>query len=350
LAKLEADEFTDQLFELVEREVFDPEGVEKFLAEHPEYRTEFQQMKAALSLAAELPMEQPPASLDVAIFELADAGAPSTGTTESESSATNGSPTARGAKPNQSNVVQLPVSRSWGPPLAIAAVAMLVVVVGLATIGIRSRPGDGPVAEMEAPPAVDLSEDGAAEAKHEVVAPAEPSEVDSAERTTPEEKLAARPETPPEKSEPSRAQKEKPQQQKPSRVAEAKPEPPARVAQAEPDERTTAPSLQADRAKSAEAPEQSEPLPSLRTKDGKALPALSGGDATGAGTACEKRVALFEKLMASGSYKPSAQEQLDVGLCYKKLGKKKEARRWLEGASKDPRTRDRATEALKTLN
>jgi hypothetical protein len=60
-------------------------------------------------------------------------------------------------------------------------------------------------------------------------------------------------------------------------------------------------------------------------------------------------VALFEKLLASGSYDPSAQEQLDVGVCYKKLGKPKDARRWLEGASKDPATRERAVEALKTL-
>lgn len=142
---MEAEGFTDQLFELVEREAFDPEGVEKFLVAHPEYRAEFEQMKATLSLSADLPVEEPLASLDAAILELAEARAASTD------------------------------------------------------------------------------------------------------------------------------------------------------------------------------------------------------------SACEMRVALFEKRIASGSYEPSAQEQLDVGICYKKLGKTKDARRWLEGASADPATRDRAMEALEAL-
>ncbi|NNE18503.1 MAG: hypothetical protein HKN10_08510 [Myxococcales bacterium] len=334
--KLEAEERTDQLFELVEREAFDPEGVEAFLAEHPEYRTEFEQMKASLALSAELPMEEPRASLDAAIFELADARVPSTGTAASSSSSTNGSPATIQEKPEQSTVAHLPVGRPWGQPLAMAAVAMLVVGVGLATIGIRDRSGDGPVAEVEATPSADIADKVADAPSEEAVVTAKPMEVE----TKPTDQLAAAPAQPEESK---AAAKGKPKKAKP------KPEEPVQLAQKTPDEAPPKTPAESRPVAEAESVEQTEPLPSLRAKGGKTTPALVGGDAVGTGSACQKRVALFEKLMASESYKPSAQEQLDVGVCYKKLGKKKAARRWLEGASQDPATRDRALRALEAI-
>lgn len=338
--KLDAEERTDQLFELVEREAFDPEGVEAFLAEHPEYRTEFEQMKASLALSAELSMEEPPSSLDAAIFELADARVPSGETSKWDSNSTNGSPVTTHRKPDQGAVVRLPVGRSWGQPLAVAAVAMLVVGIGLATIGIRGRPGEGSIAEVDAPRSPDAADQVAAPLPEEVIAPDDPMKAEE----EPSEQLALAPTEPDQPKPPRRAAaKRKPKKPKP------KSEEPVRLAQKTPDEAPPERSADSRPVAGAEAVEQTEPLPTLRTKGGKTTPALGGGNAATTGSACEKRVALFEKLSASGSYKPSAQEQLDVGICYKKLGKKKEARRWLEGASDDPATRDKAIEALTTL-
>jgi hypothetical protein len=251
-------------------------------------------------------------------------------------------------EPEQGTVVRLPVGRSWSQPLAIAAVAMLVIGVGLATIGIRSRPEEGAVAEVEPPAPANVADEVALPPPDEAIAPEEPTKTEP----EPAERLAAAP-AQPEDTRPARkaaASKEKRKKSKPR----PKPEEPVRVAQETsaqktPAKESTATSVEAARVAEAETAEPSEPLPSLQTKGGKTTPALAEGNAVGAGSACQKRVALFEKLMATGRYKPSAQEQLDVGLCYKKLGKPNEARRWLEGASEDPATRDRALEALQSM-
>ena len=70
---LEAEELKERVFELVAREARDPEGVREFLAQHPEYRASFERIKATLALSAELPLEEPPESLDAAILEALDA-------------------------------------------------------------------------------------------------------------------------------------------------------------------------------------------------------------------------------------------------------------------------------------
>jgi len=65
-------ELKDQVFELIDRELVDPKGVDEILAVLPAGREYFERIKAAMDLAELLPMEEPPAGLDAKI--LASAG------------------------------------------------------------------------------------------------------------------------------------------------------------------------------------------------------------------------------------------------------------------------------------
>ena len=67
---MNCEECKEQVFELIEREAVDPEGVRAILADCPDCRAEFEAMKAALALAGELPVEEPPADIDAAILTL----------------------------------------------------------------------------------------------------------------------------------------------------------------------------------------------------------------------------------------------------------------------------------------
>jgi hypothetical protein len=61
----------DQVFELIEREAIDPKGVREALAMLPECHAYFEELKAALALADQLPWEDPPSGLDAAILAVA---------------------------------------------------------------------------------------------------------------------------------------------------------------------------------------------------------------------------------------------------------------------------------------
>ena len=61
-------ELKDQVFELIDRETFDPQGVHELLAALPGGRAYFERMKAALALAELFPLEEPPAGLDARIL------------------------------------------------------------------------------------------------------------------------------------------------------------------------------------------------------------------------------------------------------------------------------------------
>jgi len=74
---MNAQELNDQVFDLIEREAFDPEGVQEILAALPECRAYFERIKAALALVDQLPVEEPPADMDAMI--LASAGERTTG-------------------------------------------------------------------------------------------------------------------------------------------------------------------------------------------------------------------------------------------------------------------------------
>ena len=61
---MNAEEFEAQIFELIEREAFDPKAIRELLATLPECRAYFERMKGALALAEQLPRVEPPAQLD----------------------------------------------------------------------------------------------------------------------------------------------------------------------------------------------------------------------------------------------------------------------------------------------
>jgi hypothetical protein len=61
-------ELKEQVFELIDREVVDPEGVNEMLAALPGGREYFDQIKTALGLADLLPIEEPSAGLDAKIL------------------------------------------------------------------------------------------------------------------------------------------------------------------------------------------------------------------------------------------------------------------------------------------
>lgn len=69
---MNSEELKEQVFDLIEREAIDPKGVREMLAAVPECREYFEEIKAALVLAEQLPVEAPPAALDARI--LASAG------------------------------------------------------------------------------------------------------------------------------------------------------------------------------------------------------------------------------------------------------------------------------------
>ena len=66
------EELKERVFELIDRELVDPQGVHELLAALPAGREYFERIKAAMDLAELLPMEEPPAGLDAKI--LASAG------------------------------------------------------------------------------------------------------------------------------------------------------------------------------------------------------------------------------------------------------------------------------------
>lgn len=61
---MNAEEFEAQVFELIEREAFDPNGIREVLEALPECRAYFERMKGALAVAEQLPLVEPPAQLD----------------------------------------------------------------------------------------------------------------------------------------------------------------------------------------------------------------------------------------------------------------------------------------------
>jgi len=73
---MNCDECKQQVFELIEREAVDPDGVREILERCPECRVTFEEMKAALAVAEQLPIEEPPAAVDQAILRAAGARAP----------------------------------------------------------------------------------------------------------------------------------------------------------------------------------------------------------------------------------------------------------------------------------
>ena len=105
---MNCDECKEQVLELIEREAVDPEGVYEILAQCPDCRAAFDEMKAALAVVEGLPIEEPGAHVDAAILRAASARAP--------------------------RVVALRRRRLQPLPWAVAAIALLAVGIGVWTI------------------------------------------------------------------------------------------------------------------------------------------------------------------------------------------------------------------------
>ncbi len=94
---MNCDECQDQVFELIEREASDPEGVRELLDRCPECQAAFVEMKRTLALVGQLPLEQPSSATDAAVLAAAAARLP--------------------------DVVRLRKRRLQAPPCAMAAIA-----------------------------------------------------------------------------------------------------------------------------------------------------------------------------------------------------------------------------------
>lgn len=328
---MSCEECKSHIFELIEREAVDPEGVRAILADCPECRAEFEATKAALALAGELPLEEPPAHIDAAILSLA------------ERRLSSSAPESVSRAAQEERVVPLYKRMAQVPPWAMAAVALLAVGVGLWSIPRtvqlesdvdRSAPeavGGAPVAEapreerlVGAPP----SEEAAVAAVDDAADAAPLGAKESA-------KSAAR-----------TARRRAPRAKKRRDALARKPAPEAEAQKREP-----APAAAPAFAAGQEAVQRSASGGAVAEDAALASVELDEADAKRDETAkCRGEVMEFEqRLRKDEGYAPTSEKQLAIGLCYRRLGDTAKARAWLERASADPATQRRARKALQAL-
>ena len=345
---MSCDECKEQVFELIEREAVDPEGVRAILDECPDCRAEFEALKASLALAAQLPLEEPPADLDAVILSQASRRLEASGS----------APEAGGSEAGE--VVPLRKRLLQAPPWAMAAIALLAVGVGVWSIPRQVQleselePGSPVVAESarveaaeaeEAPPGP--SEDALAEG---VAMRDETAADDRAEATAavakgrasrsgePARKQAARAKKRPEALARRTAKPETDRENLALAGAGAAPE-----ANGEAKEKSVAMRSAADVPASAPAPSQA--------AFGVEEVAAEADSAADERSACRAKVEAFEKRRRDERrYRPGPEEQLAIGRCYQTLGDEKKARAWLERAAGHPETKERAAAALRSLS
>lgn len=249
----------------------------------------------------------------------------------------NGAP-ARKPDTGMARVISFPKRVMQSQPWAMAAVALLVVGVGLLSVRERGGPGTGvlggeQVATTEEAPTRD-------EATEPTVEPTEPARPTAAE----EERIEvaqAEPEPATRDRQRRRRKREKPAQAEPSPVQQE--EAPVVVAEAP------------SKPKAAEEPSEFPELaPGVQGQPGSAN-ALSEGDQAKSATEherkiCRMRVSALEKLVAKKpDYEPAPSEQLAAGRCYNILGNKDKAKHWLERAAKHPDTKAAAERELRKV-
>jgi hypothetical protein len=308
---MNCEECKEQVFELIEREAVDPEGVRAILADCPDCRAEFEAIKAALALAGKLPVEEPPADIDAAILRLADRRRPS-------------------AVPGPASGVveealRIPFYKRMAPvpPWAMAAVALLAVGVGVwsipRTVQFESD-ADQPMLEAkETVPVAEAPRDErlAREPASEEAAFAAMDDIAEAAPVggTESAKSAGRPAR--------------------RRALRAKKRRDAIARQAAPE---------ADAENRAMAPAAA---PTAAKAEGVAQRSAARRDET---SECRVKVSAFERrLRDEKGYAPAPEEELAIGRCYQRLGDIPNARKWLERAAVDPATERRARKALRAL-
>ena len=331
---MNCEECKERVFELIEREAVDPEGVRAILADCPDCRAEFDAMKAALVLAEQLPIEEPPRDIDAAILEKAalrtqDAAA---------------APAAQVAE--EAAVVPLRKRLLKTPPWAMAAVALLAVGVGVWSIPPEAPSEDAPGGVVPAPEeafgAVQVADEAKVAALEEI---REPAPVASSKPA----KSAGRP----ARRELPRAKKRIDGVAKQAAAESAPQSAPVAVAAAE---------VQADDLAMARAA-----APAAVKEEGAAERSVRGGavaaDADFADTEsegrgaksgeaedCKNEVAAFERRLSDDEgYQPKPEEELAIGRCYQTLGDTAKARTWLQRAAANSATKRRAQKALRSL-
>ena len=238
------------------------------------------------------------------------------------------------------SVISFPKRVMQSQPWAVAAVALLVVGVGLLSVRERQGPGTGvfggeKVATTEEAPTRE-------EAAEPSVEPAEPARPTPAE----EERIEvaqAEPEPAPREKQRRRRKREKPAQAEPSPAPQE--EAPVVVAEAPTEPKPAEP---------GEEPELPELAPGMKGPPGSAN-ALSEGDQAKSASEheqkiCKMRVSALEKLVAKKpDYEPAPREQLAAGRCYNILGNQAKAKHWLERAAKHPDTKTAAERELRKV-
>jgi len=346
----------ERVFELIEREAVDPEGVRAILADCPDCRAEFDAMKAALVLAEQLPVEEPPPDIDAAILRKAALR------------------TENAHKPaaevvQEATVVPLRKRLLQTPPWAMAAVALLAVGLGVWSIPrdvqleseadsavfeaeeavpFAEAPGDdalgGGMATEDAFGAVQVSDEAKVAALNEV---REPAPVASGAPA----KGAARParrELPRAKKRLDALAKRSASGAVPESAAASAPEAPAQV---QADDRATARAAAPVAAKGEAAAERSvQGVAVAADADFADEEAEDRGAKSAEAEDCKARVAAFERrLRGDKGYEPGPEEELAIGRCYQTLGDTAKARTWLQRAATDPATKRRAQKALRSL-
>ena len=321
---MNCEECKEQVLELIERERIDPRGVRETLAKCPECKAEFDELKAQLVVASQLPLEAPPEHLDVLILQAAEARSAGVAAARAET------------RP-----------RAWfsRQPLAMAAVALLVVGIGVSTVSIVRGPDTEPLAEALV--LEDLAQDAPAAALDEAVAGTAPEYRELAQASTDE--LSAR-EAP---TEPPAARRARAGGARSAKKTEAR-----RVdrddatAPAAPKERPQQVALaEADLAAAPAAGQYAESeLPSLKSVEAKGQDGQEGATAERE-RQCKRSISSFEKRQKKdkADFSPTPRQSLDAGLCYQRLGKRSDAERWLKRAAEHPSTKARAVEALDKL-
>ncbi len=328
---MSCEECKSQIFELIEREAVDPEGVRAILADCPECRAEFEATKAALALAGELPLEEPPAHIDTAILSLADRRLSSTAR-ESVSGA---------AQPGK----DLPFYKRMVrvPPWAMAAVALLAVGVGLwsipRTVQLESDADQSAPEALKSPLVAEAPDEerlaGAPSSKEAAVAAVD-DVADAAPLGTEESaKSAAR-----------TARRQAPRAKKRRDALARKPAP-----EAEAQKRELAPAAAPAFAAGQDVAQRSASGGAVAEDAALASAELDETDAKRDETAeCRGEVTAFEqRLRKDDGYAPTPEKQLAIGRCYQRLGDTAQARAWLERAAADPATKRRARKALQAL-
>lgn len=304
---MNCEECKEQVFELIEREAVDPEGVRAILAECPDCRAEFDAMKAALAVADQLPIEEPPGEIDALILGKAEAR----------------------VIPFRKRLLQT-------PPWAMAAIALLAVGVGVWSIPRTVQfESDAAPTELEAKEAVQAGR-----------APVAALALEDEEMAM--DRLAEAPAD--EYAEPAKSA-ERPESRQAAYAKRKRVDTP-QPASAKVDadhlemERANAPVM----AKDEQAGKATQPrAASSGAKQVAAAP--EEADVKGQErSACEAKVTAFEKrLREDKRYEPPPEQELTMGRCYQALGNTAKARQWLERAAADPATRARAQKALERL-